>query len=150
MTPNNLPSERTAIVGVIDPDVTAAGAVSTGWVAAKDFLNFMAIVFAGTLGSSATLDAKIEQASDSSGTGAKDVTGKAITQMTQAGTDSDKQAIINVKQSDLDTNNGFTHLRLTVTVATASSDAGGVLLGFDPAYGSANDYDVATVDEIVV
>ncbi len=149
MTPNNLPSERTAIVGVIDPDVTAAGAVSTGWVAAKDFLNFMAIVFAGTLGSSATLDAKIEQATDSSGTGAKDVTGKAITQMTQAGTDSDKQAIINVKQSDLDIANSFTHLRLTVTVATASSDAGAVLLGFDPAYGAASDYDAATVDEIV-
>lgn len=149
MTPNNLPSERAAIVGVIDPDVTAAGDVSTGWVAAKDFHNFMAIVFAGTLGSSATLDAKIEQATDSSGTGAKDVTGKAITQMTQAGTDSDKQAIINVKQCDLDIANSFTHLRLTVTVATASSDAGGVLLGFDPAYGSANDYDAATVDEIV-
>ncbi len=149
MTPNNLPSERTAIVGVIDPDVTAAGAVSTGWVAAKDFLNFMAIVFAGTLGSSATLDAKIEQATDSSGTGAKDVTGKAITQMTQAGTDSDKQAIINVKQSDLDIANSFTHLRLTVTVATASSDAGAVLLGFDPAYGAASDYDAATVDEII-
>ena len=149
MTPNNLPSERTAIVGVIDPDVTAAGDVSTGWVAAKDFHNFMAIVFAGTLGSSATLDAKIEQATDSSGTGAKDVTGKAITQMTQAGTDSDKQAIINVKQSDLDIANSFTHLRLTVTVATASSDAGAVLLGFDPAYGAASDYDATTVDEIV-
>ncbi len=149
MNPNLLPSDRAAIVGVIDPDVTAAGAVSTGWVAAKDFLNFMAIVFAGTLGSSATLDAKIEQASDSSGTGAKDVDGKEITQLTQAGTDSDKQAIINVKQSDLDADNGFTHLRLTVTVATASSDAGGVLLGFDPAYGPASDYDAASVDEIV-
>jgi hypothetical protein len=149
MNPNLLPSDRAAIVGVIDPDVTAAGAVSTGWVAAKDFLTFMAIVFAGTLGSSATLDAKIEQASDSSGTGAKDVTGKAITQLTQAGTDSDKQAIINVKQSDLDIVNGFTHLRLTITVATASSDAGGVLLGFDPAFGPASDYDAATVDEIV-
>lgn len=149
MTPNNLPSERAAIVGVIDPDVTAAGAVSTGWVAAKDFLNFMAIVFAGTLGSSATLDAKIEQASDSSGTGAKDVTGKAITQLTQAGTASDKQAIINVKQADLDIANSFTHLRLTVTVATASSDAGAVLLGFDPTFGAASDYDAATVAEIV-
>lgn len=149
MTPNNLPSERAAIVGVIDPDVTTAGAVSTGWVSAKDFLNFMAIVFAGTLGSSATLDAKIEQATDSSGTGAKDITGKAITQLTQAGTDSDKQAIINVKQADLDIANSFTHLRLTVTVATASSDAGAVLLGFDPTYGSASDYDAATVDEIV-
>lgn len=149
MTPNNLPSERAAIVGVIDPDVTAAGDVSTGWVAAKDFHNFLAIVFAGTLGASATLDAKIEQATDSSGTGAKDVAGKAITQMTQAGTDSDKQALINVKQSDLDTANSFTHLRLTITVATASSDASGVLLGFDPAYGAASDYDATTVDEIV-
>lgn len=149
MTPNNLPSERAAIVGVIDPDVTAAGAVSTGWVAAKDFHSFLAVVMAGTLGSSATLDAKIEQATDGSGTAAKDVDGKAITQLTQAGTDSDKQALINVRQCDLDIANSFTHLRLTITVGTATSDAGGVLLGFDPAYGAASDYDAASVDEIV-
>lgn len=149
MNANLLPSDRAAIVGAIDPDVTAAGTVTTGWIAAKDFLTFMAIIMAGTLGTSATLDAKIEQATDSSGTGAKDVSGKAITQLTQAGTDSDKQAIINLRADELDVANDFTHFRLSMTVATASSDAGAIVLGLDPAYGTASDNDAATVDEIV-
>lgn len=149
MNANLLPSDRCAVLGVIDPDVTTASTVTTGWIAAKDFLTFMAIVMAGTLGSSATLDAKIEQASDGSGTGAKDVDGKAITQLTQAGTDSDKQAIINLRADDLDVANGFTHFRLSMTVGTATSDAGAIVLGLDPVYGNASDNDAATVDEIV-
>lgn len=149
MTPNNRPSERVAVLGNIDPDAYTAATYVTGWVAAANWAAFMAIVFAGTLGSSATLDAKIEQASDSSGTGAKDLSGSAITQLTQAGTDSDKQAIINFRAEDLDINNGFTHVRLSMTVATATSDAGGVLLGLDPRQGPASDNDASSVDEIV-
>lgn len=146
---NVKPSDRVAIVGVIDPDVTTASTVTTGWIDMAKFGAIMAIVMAGTLGSSATLDAKLEQASDSSGTGAKDITGKAITQLTQAGTDSDKQAIINCFQQDLDIANGFTHVRLSLTVGTATSDAGAIVLGFDPVKGQANLSDAATVDEIV-
>lgn len=149
MTLNLRPSEQAAIVGVIDPDANAAATYLTAYVPAKDFMQFMAIVLAGTLGASATLDAKIVQATDSAGTASKDVTGLAITQLTQAGTDSDKQAIINVRQDDLDINNGFTHLALSMTVGVAASDAGGVLLGFGPRFGPASANDAATVDEIV-
>lgn len=136
MTNANVASSSVvAVAGVIDPDATAAGAVSTGWVDMGTYESIMAIAFAGTLGSSATFDAKIEQATDSSGTGAKDITGKAITQLTQGGTDdSDKQAVINVKSEELDVANSFTHVRLTVTVGTATSDAGGVLLGLNARY----------------
>lgn len=147
--PNLLPSHRAAVVGVIDPDANAAGALSTGWIAMKDFASIMAIVMAGDLGTSATLDAKIEQATDGSGTGAKDVSGKAITQLTQAGTDSNKQAVINCRADEIDIANGFTHARLTMTTATATSDSAAIVLGFDPAYGPASDSDAATVDEIV-
>lgn len=149
MTPNNRPSERAAVVGVIDPDANAAGTVTTGWVDASKFNKFLAIVMAGDLGSSATIDAKIEQASDSSGTGAKDLAGKSITQLTKAGTDDNKQALINFNTSDLDINNGFTHVRLSFTTGTATSDGGAVLLGFDPRYGPASDHDAASVDEII-
>lgn len=146
---NILPSDRAAVVGVINPSSQAAGALSTGWVSMADWRNLMAIVVAGALGSSATLDAKIEQATSSGGAGAKDVDGKAITQLTQAGTDSNKQAIINVRPTDLDYNNGFTHVRLTVTVATAASLTAALLLGFDRPHGVASDADAASVDEIV-
>lgn len=110
----------------------------------------LAIVQAGTLGSSATLDAKIEQATDGSGTAAKDVAGKAITQLTQGGTDdSDKQALINVRQQDLDIANDFTHVRLSIEIGTATSDAGGLLIATDRRAGAASAGDAASVAEIV-
>lgn len=146
---NHLASEVVGIVGNIDPDAYAAGAVSSGWIDASKFQRFMAIVQAGDLGASATLDAKLEQASDSSGTGAKDVTSKAITQLTQAGTDSNKQAIINLLPGELDVDNGFNHFRLTMTVGTAASDAGGIVLGYQPRTGAVSANDASTVDEIV-
>lgn len=143
------PTDRAAVVGVIDPDLNTAGTVTTGWISAADFQYLMATVMAGTLGSSATLDAKFEQATDSSGTGAKDVTGAAITQMTEAGGDSDTQAIIQIAAEDLDIANGFTHARLSMTVATASSGSAAIVLGFDPRYAPASDNDAASVAEIV-
>lgn len=149
MTPNNRPSERAAVLAVIDPDAYSASTVVSAWAPAAKFSKFMAIVMAGDLGSSATLDAKIRQATDSSGTGAKDVSGAAITQLTQAGSDSDKQAVINFSADDLDIANGFTHVAISMTVATAASDASAILLGFDPRFGPASDNDASSVDEIV-
>lgn len=150
MNSNVKPSDRVAIVGTIDPDVTTASTVTTGWVDMKNFGAVMAVIMAGTLGSSATIDAKLEQATDGSGTGAKDIAGKAIGQLTQAGTnDSDKQAVINCFAEELDLANDFTHVRLSLTVGTATSDAGAVLLGFDPRKDVASVNDADTVVEIV-
>lgn len=149
MKMNALPTEVAAIVGVIDPDANVAGALSSAYVDMSKFNQLMAIVMAGTLGVAATLDAKIEQATDSSGTGVKDVTGKAITQLTQAGTDSDKQAAINLRAEELDIDNGFSFARLTMTTAVATSDSGAVVIGFGASYGPASDFDLASVDEIV-
>lgn len=149
MSPNNLPSERAAVVGVIDPDANTAATYLTEWVPAKNFSKFLAVIMAGDLGASATIDAKIRQATDSSGTGAKDVSGKAITQLTKAGSDDNKQALINFSAADLDINNDFTHVALSMTVGTATSDSGAALLGFDPRFGPASDNDTTTVDEIV-
>jgi hypothetical protein len=147
---SQLMSEQVAVLGVIDPDATTASTVTSDWGDMTVFQKMMAIVFAGTLGTSATVDAKLEQATDSSGTGAKDFSpAKAITQLTQAGTDDDKQAIINVRRDELDVANDFTHVRLSITVGTATSDVGGILLGMSPRFGPANDHDLASVDEIV-
>jgi hypothetical protein len=145
-----LPSEQVAVCATVDPDVLTAAAHTSDYVDASEFNSLLAIVAAGTLGASATFDAKLVQATDSSGTGSKDITGKSITQLTQAGTDeSDRQALINVSQDELDLDNGFTHVALTITVGTASSDGGGVILGISPRNGPANLNDLASVAEIV-
>ncbi len=146
---NTLPSEVAAVVATIDPDVTVASTVVSDTIDMSLFDQLLAIVMAGTLGSSATLAAKFEQATTSGGV-YKDITGKAITTLTQASPDgSDKQALINLRAEELDIDNDYRWARLSITVATATSDAGAVVLGFGERYGPAFDGDLASVAEIV-
>lgn len=138
------PSQRVGIVGVISPVSQGAGTAASGWIDATTFHNFMAILQSGVLGASATLDAKIQQATDNAGAGAKDVTGKAITQIVKASGDN-KQVTIDLKQEDLDFNNGFKFFQVSMTVATAASLISGAVLGFDARYGFGTDNDAASV-----
>jgi hypothetical protein len=143
------PSDVAAIVGVINPVSQGAGAVSTAWVDMSKFDRLLGLVQSGVLGAGATLDAKFEQATTSGGAGVKDVTGKAITQLTQAGADGNKQALINLYGEELDVTGGYRFARLTATVATAASLISGLVLGFNARYAPASDNDAASVDEIV-
>lgn len=145
---NALTSEQFALVGRVDPDATAASTVTSGWIAVKDFEQFIAHVCTGTLGTSATVDAKLEQATDSGGTGAKDISGKAITQLVKASNDDD-DALINLRAEEMDVDNGFDYFRLSITVGTATSDISGAVWGAGPRFGPASDNDLASVVEIV-
>ena len=148
-----LASERIAILGTIDPDNYAAGDQSSDWVDAGDFALIQVALLVGTLGTGSTLDAKLQQATSSAGGGAKDITGKSITQLTQTGSDSDKQAIINCLASELDAANQYRYVKLLVTETAASpavnSDYAAVLLGLRARYQPADNFDLASVDEIV-
>ncbi|QPI73926.1 hypothetical protein [Sphingobium sp. Cam5-1] len=149
MNGNLNPSMAAAVAGVINPVSQAAGTVTTGWVDMQKFGTLLAILAVGALGADATVNAKIEQATDNAGAGAKDVAGLAITALTKAGTDDNKQVLVNLRQEDLDKNNAFRFARLSVTVGTAASLISAVLLGFNARYGAATDNDATTVDEIV-
>lgn len=141
-------SEAVALLGVVAPSAQGAGAAVSGWISAAQFQKFLAIVQAGTFGSSATLDAKIQQATSSAGAGAKDITGKAITQMLAAG-GNNLQAEIDLDAQDLDTNGGFSYIQLSVTVGTAATGTSAVLLGLGGRFGPASDFNAASVAQIV-
>ena len=149
MNLNTSVSENVSVVAVIDPDAYAASTVTTGWIDMSKYEQLMAILLAGDIVSTGTIDAKFQQATAAAGTGAKDVTGTAITQLTEAGTDSNKQVQINLRRGDLDTANNFTHVRLSCTLATAGADFGAVVLAMGARYGTGADNDAATVDETV-
>ncbi len=146
---NVRPSDQAVLAATVNPISQAPGAVSTGWVAlgGDGYEAIQAIVMAGVLGAAATLDAKLEQATSAAGAGAKDVAGKAITQLTKAGGDDDKQAIINCRSEELDVANGYTHVRLTLTVGAAASLIAGLILGHYARYQP--HADAASVDEVV-
>ncbi len=148
MFPNSKASEMLAILATIDPASQAVGIVSTGWAAVANHLGFLALVQTGVLGTSATVDAKLQQALDSSGTGAKDIPGKAITQIVKA-TGDNKQALVNVKPEELDTVNGFGFVRVTVTIGVAASITAAQLLGVNPRYAPADSQNQAAVVQVV-
>lgn len=146
-TLNQKISEGIAVLATYDPASVAASTVTTGWVDQSVFFFLLALIQTGVLGASATIDAKLQQATDSGGTGAKDITGKAITQIVKASGDN-KQAMISMKEADLDTENGFRFVRLSITVGTAASQVSAMILGGVPRFQPASAYNQAAVVQI--
>lgn len=148
MNPNLKFTEQVAVLATIDPISQGAGSVTTGWVSVANFHRICAEVRTGVLGASATVDAKIQQAQDGTGTGVKDVTGKAITQIVKASGDN-KQAYIEMLADELDTSNGFGYVRLSMTVGTAASLIAGKLMGVAPRFAPASAFNQAGVAQVV-
>lgn len=147
---NRLASEEAAILATIDPDAYAASTIVSDYVDMSKFEKILIVLLVGDIVATGTIDAVVKQATDSAGTGSKNLTSsKAITQLTQAGSDSNKQVVINVNMDDLDLDNDFDHAAISVTLGTAGADFGAVILGLNPRYGPASDNDLSTVDEIV-
>ena len=109
----------------------------------------LALVQTGALATGATVDAKLQQAQDTNGTGAKDVAGKSIAQLTQASNGANRQALINLRPEELDVNNGFAFARLVVTVAAAAANTSAQLLGVNLRLASAETANQAAVTQIV-
>lgn len=148
MSLNAKASEQVAILDVIAPSSQAAGAAGTGWVSVGQARRLLAIVQTGVLGAAATVDAKLQQAQDNAGTGAKDVPGAAIVQIVKA-TGDNKQAKIDCQVGNLDANNGFAFVKLSITVGVAASQTAGLLLAVHPRYEPAAAMDNASVVQTV-
>lgn len=142
-----LPSDRIGVAAVIAPGALTTGAKNSGWVDSALYTRLMAVISTGTLGASATLDAKWQQATDSSGTGAADVAAGQIVQIVKASGDN-KQAVLNMDVNRL-TDRTKRFVRLVMTVGTATSDATAVVLGVDARHEPATDFDPASVVQVV-
>ncbi|MGV0984407.1 MAG: hypothetical protein ACOYB2_07615 [Limnohabitans sp.] len=149
MFPNAKGSELLAILATIDPINQTAGSVTTGWISVANYHALMTVFQSGGLGISATVDAKLQQATDSSGTGVKDISGKAITQLLQTASGANRQILINLKPDELDVNNGYCYVRLSVTVAVAACQIAAQVLGLNPRFASADTQNQAAVVQIL-
>ena len=137
MHPFLKPSDAFTLLEEIDPISQGAGTVTTDWIKASDFHQFLALISTGVMGAAATLDAKFQQATDGAGSGAKDVTGSSITQIVKA-TGDNKFAFINLDPQKLDVAGGFDYIRLSMTVGVAASLVAGYLFGVAPRFGVAS------------
>lgn len=148
MNPNVKLTEKLAVLATLDPVAQTAGTVVTTWVPAANFHSFLALIMTGVLGTAATVDAKLRQATSSGGAGAKDITGKAITQIVKA-TGDNVQAMIECRGEDLDSANGFTFVALSLTVGTATSIVGAALVGGNPLAATCSGLNQTAVGQVV-
>lgn len=149
--PNAKGSEVIAfpVADAFDISTASGGSVSTGWLDASKVDRVLAHVRVGAMAGGSTVDAKLEQATSSGGAGVKDVAGKAITQLLAAG-GNNRRALIDLRTEELDVNNNFTFVRLTITVGGgANSTVGGSLIGLGCRYGPAQGLKAASIAEIV-
>lgn len=148
MNLNERPSEFIAFLTGISPQSLAAGTLNGSWVDMANIGQILAILRTGTLGASATVDFSLQQAQDSSGTGAKNIAGKAVTQIVKA-TGDDKTAMINLRSTELDTEGGFRFMRLKIIVGTAASLVSASLLGTSTRYKPADAFNDSSVVQVV-
>lgn len=141
-------SEALALVATIDPDAYTTGDQNSDAIDMENHRRVMFIVQAGTLGSSGTLDFAVYGDTSSGGSFTTAITGKSITQLTEAGTDDDKQAIVEVTAEEVN-DQSMRYIRGVLTVGVATSDAGMVALADASRFTPASAFDLATVDEIV-
>lgn len=100
------------------PALTDDGSVATAWIPAGNLINAVGYVMVGA--TDITVDAKWQSATDASGTGAADVTGAAITQLTALAGD-EKQAAIELEIGKLATTR--THVQFSATAGNGSLGA---------------------------
>jgi len=98
---------------VAGPAVVSTSTVPASYIDVSGFERFQFKINMGA--TDGTLDAQVKQATAAAGTGSKNITGAAITQL--SATDDNKQAIIEVQTSKLDINNDFRYVAITLTAS---------------------------------
>jgi hypothetical protein len=142
---NEALSENLAVVATLDPVSQGAATVTSDEIDMKLHRRVLFILMTGLIAATGTLDCKIQAATTSGGTFV-DLTGKAITQLTDA--DDNKQVLIEVTAEEVAAQ-GLRYVRASVTAATAASLMALVALAGFSRYGDPESNDLSTVDEII-
>jgi hypothetical protein len=116
--------ENLVLIASIGPVTVNSTPGTSSWVDVSNYNELFAELALGDMANE-TIDFKIEQATDNSGTGAKDL--KAITQLAASAAANDsKQVQISVTTDRLDSENGFKFARIR---AVTGNTTGGVAFG---------------------
>jgi hypothetical protein len=138
--------EELAVAAKVNPASYSPGTQDSDAVDLAAFRRVMFVLEVGTIGASGTIDFKLQQ-SDTSGGAYTDIAGKSITQLTQAGGGSGKQAIVEIRADELADGKRF--VRGRVTIGTAATPLSVVALAGRPRFAPVADQDLASVAEII-
>lgn len=138
---NETLSERLALVATIDPQLVDNNSVNSDWASMQ---HVRRILFTLLLGATdTTVNAKLQRASDSGGSDAEDIPGKALTQL--GSTSDNKQAQLEISADAL--GGAFRYVRLVVTVGDGTSGAyvAATGVGADVRFGPTQDERLSSV-----
>lgn len=148
---NMLFSEEWAVVGVVDPDASAAGTQLTTAIDMSLWESVAAVILIGDRSAGVAVDFAFQSSSTSGGSYAS-ITGKSMTQITDTSPlsgASNKQVIVNMRGSEVTSNNRYVKGLLTLTKSpTANTDIAVVIFG-RAKHLPASDNDITSVTEIV-
>ncbi len=117
----------------IDP-ASYAAEQNTARAAVGNYHRFGVLLSVGAMAGGATLDLDIEQHTLAVGGTTKNITGKSITQLTQAGGDGNCLVWVECQTEELDVDGGFDYVSVEVTPAVGAVIFGAVLFGAIPRY----------------
>lgn len=115
-------------------DSMAIGTHTSSYVSMANYHRAWLVINVGDMVQGSTLDITIRQATDTSGTSVKAITGKAITQLTQAGGDGNDLLCIELRTEELDVSNAFDCICVRAVVAGAAVEYGYILYGCVPRF----------------
>lgn len=144
METEGLFSDSFELLAQIAPASYNPGVQDSGNVDIEGYHRVFAIIHVGSLGTSATLDADLEQATTSAAGTRAAITGKSITQLTDD--DDDCVVFIELRTEELDVDGAYKFVNLEVTVGTAAVIFGAEVYGVKPRFLPAAN---ALVEEIV-
>lgn len=151
-------NERCAILATIDPASLTAADYDTDIVDMKYWRRVAIILITGVMGNNGTaqIAVKVNTANSTSSPTPTTVSGKAFAASTFTGSGSgtaggtNHQGIIEVTAEECENAlDQGRYLFARLTIATATSIAGVIIIGLDPRYGPASDYDLSDVKEII-
>lgn len=137
-------TEGNRVDGDLHPASRAANTYNTSYFSMRDYHRAVCIVDVGSIPEGATLDVKLQQAKDTDGTSVKDITGKAITQLTDA--DDNKIVAIELKTEELDVDNRFDCIRAQAVVGVDAIPCSVMIIRTEPRFAAVG---VSQLDEVV-
>jgi len=120
--------------GELYPALKAATTHNGAWIPMSNHQRVVFLIMVGAMTSLSTLDFMVQQDDDGDGVSAKAITGKAITQLTEAGGDGNDLLAVEVRTEELDVSGGFEYVRGVLTVGTDTVYCAMLPLRFIPNY----------------
>jgi len=133
---NVLVSEKMYPLAGLVPNDRSADTYNTDYVDLKNYHRAWVALYVGDLTTNSTVDLALWQATDTSGSDAKVIPDKAITQLEETEGDDDSLVCIELQTEEMDVTGGFHCLSARLTVGTANAETcvivSGVIPRFEP------------------